>query len=361
MLVVEDIIDTGLTLSYLLTTLRARGPGVARGLHPARPERPPDPAARHPLPRVRDPRRLRRRLRPRPRRALPEPPVHRGGRPSRRRLDEDPDAAACRSASGRPPATRRTESTAGPGVTRARRACCLPERSWVQSARDDRAEPGRRPRRAAQQPADRPAQGTRGASATCRSGSASDEAQAIAIALQGIADPSAHDPRPDEEPPRRGRRRASSASRSPSCATASSTRWSTCRRNGSSFEVSSRPSDAIALAVRSSVPIFAAEEVLAEASIDVPDEEEQEVERFRSSSTRSARTTSPEHRHARRAVRRTLRIIDRPQVRDSLRHPDVRNYGAVMRRDRTGIASRRSAGSSASAIASWTTGRAPSW
>jgi bifunctional DNase/RNase len=52
-------------------------------------------------------------------------------------------------------------------------------------------------------------------------------------------------------------------------------------RNGSSFEVSSRPSDAIALAVRSSVPIYAAEEVLAEASIDVPDEEEQEVEKFR--------------------------------------------------------------------------------
>jgi bifunctional DNase/RNase len=52
-------------------------------------------------------------------------------------------------------------------------------------------------------------------------------------------------------------------------------------KNGSSFEVSSRPSDAIALAVRSSVPIYAAEEVLAEASIDVPDEEEQEVEKFR--------------------------------------------------------------------------------
>jgi bifunctional DNase/RNase len=51
-------------------------------------------------------------------------------------------------------------------------------------------------------------------------------------------------------------------------------------KNGSSFEVSSRPSDAIALAVRSSVPIYAAEEV-AEASIDVPDEEEQEVEKFR--------------------------------------------------------------------------------
>jgi bifunctional DNase/RNase len=54
-------------------------------------------------------------------------------------------------------------------------------------------------------------------------------------------------------------------------------------RNGSSFEVSSRPSDAIALAVRATVPIFANDEVLAEAAIDVPegDEDEQEVERFR--------------------------------------------------------------------------------
>ncbi|HEY1331720.1 MAG TPA: bifunctional nuclease family protein [Actinomycetota bacterium] len=51
--------------------------------------------------------------------------------------------------------------------------------------------------------------------------------------------------------------------------------------NGSSFEVSSRPSDAIALAVRASVRIFASEEVLAEAAIDVPDEDEQEVEKFR--------------------------------------------------------------------------------
>src|SRR6266566_3173836 len=54
-------------------------------------------------------------------------------------------------------------------------------------------------------------------------------------------------------------------------------------RNGSSYEVSSRPSDAIALAVRVNVPIFANDEVLAEAAIDVPegDEDEQEVERFR--------------------------------------------------------------------------------
>ena len=52
-------------------------------------------------------------------------------------------------------------------------------------------------------------------------------------------------------------------------------------QNGSSYEVSSRPSDAIALAVRVNVPIFANEEVLTEASIVIKDDEEQEVEKFR--------------------------------------------------------------------------------
>lgn len=52
-------------------------------------------------------------------------------------------------------------------------------------------------------------------------------------------------------------------------------------RDGQRHEVSSRPSDAIALAVRWSVPIFASEEVLSEASIEMPDEEEQTVEEFR--------------------------------------------------------------------------------
>ena len=53
------------------------------------------------------------------------------------------------------------------------------------------------------------------------------------------------------------------------------------QRNGDRFEVSSRPSDAIALAVRMTVPIFAAEDVLSEASILIPGEEEEEVEKFR--------------------------------------------------------------------------------
>ena len=51
--------------------------------------------------------------------------------------------------------------------------------------------------------------------------------------------------------------------------------------NGKTVEVSSRPSDAIALAVRLSTPIFAAEEVLDQAGIELRDDEETEVEKFR--------------------------------------------------------------------------------
>ena len=52
--------------------------------------------------------------------------------------------------------------------------------------------------------------------------------------------------------------------------------------NGSGpVEVSSRPSDAIALAVRLSTPIYAAEEVLDQAGIELRDDEETEVEKFR--------------------------------------------------------------------------------
>ena len=52
--------------------------------------------------------------------------------------------------------------------------------------------------------------------------------------------------------------------------------------DGDSVVVSSRPSDAIALAVRATVPIFAAESVLEEAGIHIEeDDEEDEVERFK--------------------------------------------------------------------------------
>jgi bifunctional DNase/RNase len=52
-------------------------------------------------------------------------------------------------------------------------------------------------------------------------------------------------------------------------------------QDGESIAVSSRTSDAIALAVRATVPIFANEEVLEEAGIEIEDDDEQEVEQFK--------------------------------------------------------------------------------
>ncbi|MGZ4452802.1 MAG: bifunctional nuclease family protein [Nocardioides sp.] len=49
----------------------------------------------------------------------------------------------------------------------------------------------------------------------------------------------------------------------------------------SGVEVSARPSDAIALALRMGTTIVCADEVLAEAGVAVPAEQEDEVERFR--------------------------------------------------------------------------------
>jgi bifunctional DNase/RNase len=47
------------------------------------------------------------------------------------------------------------------------------------------------------------------------------------------------------------------------------------------LEVSARPSDALALALRTGSPVFCSEQVLDEASVIVPDEQEDEVEKFR--------------------------------------------------------------------------------
>jgi len=46
-------------------------------------------------------------------------------------------------------------------------------------------------------------------------------------------------------------------------------------------EVSARPSDSIALALRTGATIFASEDVLDEAGVAIPDEQEDEVEKFR--------------------------------------------------------------------------------
>jgi bifunctional DNase/RNase len=65
----------------------------------------------------------------------------------------------------------------------------------------------------------------------------------------------------------------------------------TLRRNGATFEVDSRPSDAIALAVRCDAPIFAADEVIEASAIQMeneggeeagpPEDVEDEIEGFR--------------------------------------------------------------------------------
>ncbi|GAA5003974.1 hypothetical protein GCM10023317_37920 [Actinopolymorpha pittospori] len=49
----------------------------------------------------------------------------------------------------------------------------------------------------------------------------------------------------------------------------------------SGVEVSARPSDSIALALRLGVRIVCADEVLEEAGIAIPDEQEAEVQKFR--------------------------------------------------------------------------------
>ena len=104
-LIVEDIVDSGLTLAYLRKNLKARNPAslevcallVKEGLQKT------DPDLKYVgLP---DPARLRDRLRPRRRRAVPEPALHRRVRraPIRVRLSRwhAPDAAfARRSKSG---------------------------------------------------------------------------------------------------------------------------------------------------------------------------------------------------------------------------------------------------------------------
>lgn len=53
-------------------------------------------------------------------------------------------------------------------------------------------------------------------------------------------------------------------------------------RDGEEYHVSSRPSDAIALAARTSSPVFAARTVLDEVGVEIQDaSEEEEIERFR--------------------------------------------------------------------------------
>ncbi len=79
-LIVEDIVDSGLTLQYLLRNLGARDPAIARGLRAADEARAAQGGRPDPLHRLRDSQPLRDRLRPRSSRALAQPAVRRGAR-----------------------------------------------------------------------------------------------------------------------------------------------------------------------------------------------------------------------------------------------------------------------------------------
>ena len=67
-LIVEDIIDSGLTLSWIKANLESRAPGLGRDLHPAAQARGGQGRDRREVRRLRHPQRVRRRLRPRLRR-----------------------------------------------------------------------------------------------------------------------------------------------------------------------------------------------------------------------------------------------------------------------------------------------------
>lgn len=55
----------------------------------------------------------------------------------------------------------------------------------------------------------------------------------------------------------------------------------TLRRQQTEIEVDSRPSDAIALAIRAGAPIFVADQVIEENGLEIPEDSEETVERFK--------------------------------------------------------------------------------
>ena len=83
-LVVEDIIDTGLTMAYLLENLATRKAGLGQGVHPVAEAEPRRAPGAHRPRGVQHPRSVRGRLRARLRRAVPKPAVHRRPRPGGR-------------------------------------------------------------------------------------------------------------------------------------------------------------------------------------------------------------------------------------------------------------------------------------
>ena len=147
-LLVEDIIDTGLTLNYLVRYLRGKNPALAADLHPA--GQAGAAARRDPgrLRRLRDPRPVRGGLRPGLRRALPQPALR--GRAAPRGVRRRRDDAMHRSPLGRRAAARaivgrhRPDRRLPPAVVHARRPSAgSRSRRETRSRRRDRGLPGR--------------------------------------------------------------------------------------------------------------------------------------------------------------------------------------------------------------------------
>ena len=99
------------------------------------------------------------------------------------------------------------------------------------------------------------------------------EAAAILMKLQGAIDAAPDDPRPAVRHARRARRRVHRVSVTE---LRENTFYAsiTLTVNGREVEIDSRPSDALALAVRAGAPIFAAEDVIAESAIEFEHEVE---------------------------------------------------------------------------------------
>lgn len=91
-LIVEDIIDSGLTLSWLLSNLGSREAGLPGGRHAAAQARRREGRHRRPVGRLRHPERVRGRVRPGLRGEVPQPALRRHARPARLRRLTGPRA-----------------------------------------------------------------------------------------------------------------------------------------------------------------------------------------------------------------------------------------------------------------------------
>ena len=105
------------------------------------------------------------------------------------------------------------------------------------------------------------------------------EATSIHYALEGVTPPRPLTHDLFIQTLNRARRSAASRSSSPRCATTRTSPSCTCGATRATLTVlSSRPSDAIALAVRCQAPLFASEELLDEVGQDPTPEPEEEAE-----------------------------------------------------------------------------------